>query len=73
MKLQFDFEVVASLKDEKSNMIAITSIMAEDGTRYAIPKELMYINAHQELKKTDSYTKLKATLKRRHQKKNCEL
>lgn len=51
IKLQFDFEVVASPKDEKSNMTAITSIMAEDGTRYAVPKELMYINAHEELKK----------------------
>lgn len=69
MKLQFEFEVVVSPKDEKSNVIAITSIMAEDGTKYAVPKELIYINAHEELRKTDSYTKLKATLKRRHQKK----
>lgn len=67
MKLQFGFE--ASPKDEKSNVIAITSIMTEDGTRYVIPKELMYTSAHEELKKTESYTKLTATLKRRHQKK----
>lgn len=68
MKLQFDFKVVPSAKDEKSNVIVITSLMTEDGKRYAMPQEYMYIHMHEELKKTDIFTKVKNKLKYRHDK-----
>ncbi|CAB0037428.1 unnamed protein product [Trichogramma brassicae] len=52
--------------DGKSNTVAITSITTEDGKRYKVPEDLMYMNVHEELKKTTTYTKVKANLKRRH-------
>ncbi|KAK9675012.1 hypothetical protein QE152_g40711 [Popillia japonica] len=43
MKLQFTFTVVAFPKDEKTNVLAITSIMTEDGKRYVLPEDAMYM------------------------------
>ncbi|CAB0031243.1 unnamed protein product [Trichogramma brassicae] len=51
---------------EKSNTVAITSITTEDGKRYKVPEDLMYMDVHEELKKTTTYTKVRANLKRRH-------
>ncbi|KAK9730588.1 hypothetical protein QE152_g14390 [Popillia japonica] len=65
MKLQFTFKVVVSPKDEKTNVLAITSIMTEDGKKYVLPEDAMYASAHKELQKV---TKMKASLKRRHDK-----
>lgn len=55
-----------SPRDEKSNIIAITSIRTEDGNSYTMPEEFMYIGAHEELKKTDIFTKVKTKLRYRH-------
>lgn len=67
-KLQFEFAVTASSKDEKTNIIAITSISTEEGKRYVLPAEFRHIGYHKELMKTENYNKLKNTLKTRHQK-----
>lgn len=66
-KLQFEFKVVPSTKDEKSNTIAITSITTENGQMYALPGEYKYIANHIELMKTENYSKVKTSLKKRHQ------
>ncbi|CAB0032872.1 unnamed protein product [Trichogramma brassicae] len=58
--------MVVSPKDGKSNTVAITSITNRSGKRYKVPEDLMYMNVHEELKKTTTYTKVKANLKRRH-------
>lgn len=66
-KLQFEFMVVASPKDTKTNTIAITSICTEDGRRYVLPEELRYVGDHDELRRTNNFTKLTNSLKRRNQ------
>lgn len=55
-KLQFGFEVIASPKDEKSNVIVITSITTEDEKTYAIPEKVRTMNEHTELKKQKHIT-----------------
>lgn len=66
MKLKFEFRAVASPKDSKTTMVAITSIVTEQGERYAIPEELIYADFHEELKNTDAFKKVKDSLGKRH-------
>lgn len=66
MKLNFEFRAVASPKDNKSTLIAITSISTEQGERYAIPDELIYADFHEELRNTDVFKKVRDSLKKRH-------
>lgn len=66
MKLKFTFAVIASPKDEKTNVIAITCIMTEDSKGYVLPEDSMYAGLHKELVKTNTYSKVKASLKKRH-------
>jgi len=66
MKLQFEFRAVASPKDSKTTVIAITSIGTEQGEKYAIPDELSYADFHEELKKTIAFKKVRNSLKKRH-------
>lgn len=66
-KLQFEFVLMASPKDSKSNTIAITSITTEDGEQYALPEEDKFIDSHKEIMKTENYNKVKSSLKKRHQ------
>lgn len=66
-KLQFEFVLMASPKDLKSNTIAITSITTEDGEQYALPEEDKFIDSHKEIMKTENYNKVKSSLKKRHQ------
>ncbi|KYQ46153.1 hypothetical protein ALC60_14852 [Trachymyrmex zeteki] len=66
-KLQFEFTIVASPKDEKSNTIVITSIRTESGKTYVLQEENKYIASHTELMKTENYSKAKNSLKKRHQ------
>jgi len=66
-KLQFEFTVVASPKDEKTNTIAITLITTEGGLKYVLLGDHRYIANHVELMKTDNYSKVKNSLKKRHQ------
>lgn len=66
-RLQFEFMVVPSTKDTKTNVIAITSIYTEDGKRYILPEESKYMGDHVELRKTNNYTKVVNSLKKRNQ------
>lgn len=66
-RLLFEFSVIPSLNDNKSNILAITSITTNEGKCYLIPNELQPINNHNEITKTSAYTKLKNSLKKRHQ------
>lgn len=66
MKLKFVFRAVASPKDSKTTVIAITSIITEEGERYAIPNELIYADFHDQLIDTDAFKKVKDSLGRRH-------
>lgn len=65
-KLKFNFGVKSST-DGKTNMIAITSIGTIDDRNFIIPDELQSMNFHTEIAKTQAYTRIKNTLKRRHQ------
>ncbi|XP_070171327.1 uncharacterized protein [Polyergus mexicanus] len=65
MKLKFEFRAVASPKDSKTTIVAITSIVTERGERYAIPDELIYADYHEELKKTEAFQKVRQSLERR--------
>lgn len=65
-KLQFEFAIVAG-KDEKSNILAITSISTEEGKNYALPEEWQFVSHHKEILKTNNFSKVKNSLKRRHQ------
>lgn len=66
MRLNFTFKGVASPKDGKTTVLAITSIITERGERYAIPEELSYADFHDELQKTDVFKKVRDSIKRRH-------
>lgn len=65
-KLRFDFIVRANV-DDKSNAIYITSIGTEDGRTYVLPIELQLAAHHDEISKTKTFSKIKSTLKKRHQ------
>ncbi|CAB0035624.1 unnamed protein product [Trichogramma brassicae] len=58
-KLQFTFKVIASAKDKKTNVIAITSIMKEDGTKYVFAHEDQFISEHAELIKMEHYKRVR--------------
>ncbi|KAJ8670962.1 hypothetical protein QAD02_002221 [Eretmocerus hayati] len=68
-KLQFEFSMLASA-DGKSNIIGITSITTEDGHVFSMPHELQPASYHKALINTTSFTKVKNSLKKRHQKRN---
>lgn len=68
-KLQFEFCVVTSPTDPKTNTIIITSITSENGDRYVLPEDCKNIAQHPELRKTETYAGLKETI-RRHDRKN---
>lgn len=63
-KLRFDFTVLPA-PDGKTNTIGITSVAIPDGKTYAIPKELQPISYHKEVAKTNTYAKVRNTLKKR--------
>lgn len=66
MKLKFEFKAVASPKDSKTTVVAITSIITEQGEKYAIPDELIYADFHEELKNTDIFKKVRDSLGKRN-------
>lgn len=66
MKLKFEFKAVASPKDSRTTVIAVTSIVTEQGEKYAIPEELIYADFHEELRRTDAFKKVKDSLGKRH-------
>lgn len=64
-KLKFHFKVQG--KDEKTNVITITSIETGDGKVFKIPEELQHASHHKEVTQTNAYAKIKNSLKKRHQ------
>jgi len=64
IKLQFEFTIVASPRDKKSNTIAITSLGTENGETYVLQEDNRYIASHIELMKTENYSKIKNSLKK---------
>ncbi|GLV23257.1 hypothetical protein CBL_21449 [Carabus blaptoides fortunei] len=66
MKLKFEFNAVASPKDSRTTVTAITSIVTEQGEKYAIPEELIYADFHEKLRMTDAFKKVKDSLASRH-------
>ncbi|XP_024942182.1 putative nuclease HARBI1 isoform X3 [Cephus cinctus] len=58
MKLKFEFRAVASPKESETTVIAITSIVTEQGEKYAIPHKLIYADFHEELRKTEAFKKM---------------
>lgn len=65
-KLRFKFMVLGSA-DGKSNLICITAIETPDGCIFEIPDELKPVSKHTAILSTDVYTKIKNSLKKRHQ------
>lgn len=65
-KLQFEFCVKSSV-DGKTNVIHITSITTQENRTFIIPDELQPARLHEDIINTDTYSKVKNTLKKRHQ------
>ncbi|XP_052742160.1 uncharacterized protein LOC128198849 [Bicyclus anynana] len=65
-KLRFTFAVLAA-SDSKSNIICITSIETPDGHVFDIPDDLKPASKHTAITTTDIFTKIKNSLKKRHQ------
>lgn len=65
-KLKFTFEVKAAI-DEKSNHIAITSIITQDEKVFLIPEEYQTASLHKHIYNSKTYNTVKNTFKKRHQ------
>lgn len=65
-KLRFKFVVLGSA-DGKTNVINITSIETPDGCVFDIPDEFKPASKHTAIFSSDVYTKIKNSLKKRHQ------
>ena len=65
-KLQFSFAVLAA-SDGKTNILSITSIGTPDGRLFDIPDDLKPANQHTAIIVTSYFTKIKNSLKKRHQ------
>lgn len=65
-KLQFTFAMLAA-SDGKTNIICITSIQTPDERLFDIPDEFKPASKHTVITKTDYFTKIKNSLKKRHQ------
>ena len=64
-KLRFEF-VVKSETDPKTNVLTITSIETPHGETYKIPVEYQNIRHHEKLTTTETFKRIKTTLKLRH-------
>lgn len=58
-RLQFALQYVASPRDKKTSIIAITSIRTEDDKEYVLPQEMRFVSEHEDLMKTDVYKRVK--------------
>lgn len=65
-KLRFEFTILPS-KDNKSNLLCISSIATSDNKIYTLPEELQSISYHKEILKSAALVKVKNSLKKRHQ------
>lgn len=66
-KLKFEF-IVKSSDDPKTNVICVTSITDVDKHTFVIPEQLQPIKLHDMVMNTQTFRKVKATLQRRHEK-----
>lgn len=66
MKFRFELKAVASPKNTKCTVIAVTSITTEKEEQYVIPNEYIYSEFHEELMNIDKVKKAKEALKKRH-------
>ncbi|KAK7792870.1 hypothetical protein R5R35_004000 [Gryllus longicercus] len=66
-RLQFTFQYLASPKDKKTSLPAITSIVTEDNKQYVLPQEMRFVTEHPELMKTDVFKRVKNSLTQRGQ------
>lgn len=65
-KLKFKFTVLAA-SDGKTNLICIVTIETPDGRVYDVPDELKPVSKHASICSSAVFTKIKNSLKRRHQ------
>lgn len=66
-KLQFAFRYEASQTDNKTSVIAITSITTEDNKKYILQEADRYASRHIALTKTETYKRVKKSLNQRGQ------
>lgn len=66
-KLQFAFKLEASQTDNKTSVIAITSITTEDDKEYTLSETDRYASRHIALTKTETYKRLRKSLNQRGQ------
>lgn len=66
-KLKFEF-VVKPTEDPKMSLICLTSIMDVDKNMFSIPERFQPVKHHNELIQSPIFQKVKATLQRRHEK-----
>lgn len=65
-KLRFEFTILPS-KDNKSNLLCISSIATSDNKIYTLPEELQSVSYHKEILKSAALVKVKNSIKKRHQ------
>ncbi|CAB3260716.1 unnamed protein product [Arctia plantaginis] len=66
-KLQFAFKLEASQTDNKTCVIAITSITTEDDKKYTLSETDKYASRHIALTKTETYKRVRKSLNQRGQ------
>lgn len=66
-KLKFEF-VVKPSDDPKTNVICLTAITNIEKHTFVIPEKLQPVKLHETVIKTQTFQKVKATLQRRHEK-----
>lgn len=69
-KLKFEFAVKAA-EDPKSNVICITSLIDSDKNIFLIPEQLQPVKLHDAVIKTQTFLKVRATLQKRHEKRQA--
>ena len=65
-KLRFVFEM-KSTADGKTNMVCITSIETPDGRKFLMPIQHQNAYSHKEITATNTFTKIKNSITKRHQ------
>lgn len=65
-ELKFEFTMLSTV-DGKTNVLCLTAIFTPGGNKYLIPDEYLHMEQHEELKKTAVFSKIKNSIKKRHQ------
>ncbi|XP_061724482.1 uncharacterized protein LOC133530547 [Cydia pomonella] len=66
-KLRFTFAILATGPEGKTNTMCITSIEVPDGRVFEVPDDLKPASKHTGITTTEVFTKVKNSLKKRHQ------